>query len=265
MMQRRSVTLVAMAAVVLHTAACTPAAGPHVEVELPGAGVKFGPDAVRLYDDHAYLRTHDAPDFWALVPYYLPQRDDRACSLACVAMLVNALRAKRTLRADDELATQSAVLQKAGSDVWKRGVGPGGEGVTLDQLGQIITLTLRAYGLSGWRVEVVHMEDAGEGLEGTLARVRRALADNEATGRDIIIANFVQSAFTGDPAGNVGHMAPVAAYDAERRRVLVFDPDRRWYEPYWVPDEVFVSGMATKDETSGKFRGFVWVKPDARP
>jgi hypothetical protein len=51
----------------------------------------------------------------------------------------------------------------------------------------------------------------------------------------------------------------VAAYDEVQRRVLVLDPDREWYEPYWISDEVALAGMATLDADSGQPRGYVHV------
>ena len=43
---------------------------------------KLGPDAITVQQSHAYLRGHDAPDYWALSPYYVPQATDSACSVA---------------------------------------------------------------------------------------------------------------------------------------------------------------------------------------
>src|SRR6266849_4120073 len=53
---------------------------------------KFGPYATPILQSHDYLRTHRAPDYWALSPYYVPQVTRSSCSLATVATLLNALR-----------------------------------------------------------------------------------------------------------------------------------------------------------------------------
>jgi hypothetical protein len=225
----------------------------------PAARPKYGPAVVRLYQDRAYLRAHEAPDFWALIPYYLPEETDSACSVATVAMLINALRADRSLRADEKLAGHAELLRRAASLPWQSAVKPGGDGVGLDQLGPLIEQSLAAYGIRGYRVDVVHL---GELSAQTLAQVREALSENEASDRDFIVANFLQSGLTGDPEGRVGHFAPIAAYDAERRRVLILDPDRDWYEPYWVPDELLVEAMTTRDASAGRSRGFLWVRPE---
>ena len=64
-------------------------------------------------------------------------------------------------------------------------------------------------------------------------------------------------ALTGDPEGNVGHFAPVGAFDG--KRVLVFDPDREWYEPYWVPEDVFYDGVTDSKADSVKSGGYIRI------
>jgi hypothetical protein len=104
-------------------------------------------------------------------------------------------------------------------------------------------------------VEVVRFE-AGEAAR---LRLRRLLIENERSACDFVIINFLQSVATGDPAGAVGHVAPVGAYDAAKNRILLFDPDRQWYEPYWISEETLLAAMATKDPVSGRARGWVQV------
>src|SRR4051812_42366283 len=73
---------------------------------------KYGPQATRLHDSQEYVRKNAAPDFWALMPYYVPQATGSACSVASVTMVVNAARAAQKLKASDELATQKSVTEK---------------------------------------------------------------------------------------------------------------------------------------------------------
>jgi hypothetical protein len=221
----------------------------------PATRPKYGPLATPLSRSHDYLREAPAPDFWALMPYYDAQREDSYCSVASLAMVMNAARAGLELGADDPLVTQEGLLERTASDAWRGCVGPGGRGVTLDQLALFALAALRAYGFADGTVEVAHVDDA----RAAAGAVHRALVENERSSADFIVANFLQGAYTGDaPAG---HIAPVAAYDAARRRVLILDPDRRWYEPYWVSEETFVAGMATHDPVSGRARGYLVVKP----
>ena len=47
------------------------------------------------------------------------------------------------------------------------------------------------------------------------------------------------------------------------RRALILDPDREWYEPYWVPESALIEAMATGDASSGVWRGFLWIRRPA--
>lgn len=217
---------------------------------------KYGSAAVRLYDAREHVRHMAAPDFWALMPYYLPQPDDRSCSTASVAMLVNALRADRALAADQELATPRTVMEKVAPEIWKDKVAPGANGVTLADLRWIIPRVLDAYGLPPARIEIVPFP---ENTATARVRLRELLVENERSDRDFILANFLQSELTGDPGGAIGHIAPIAAYDAQRGRVLLFDPNRQWYEPYWVSDDTLLAAMTTPDPASGQARGLIRV------
>ncbi|MCO6456646.1 MAG: hypothetical protein J5I93_15210 [Pirellulaceae bacterium] len=230
----------------------------HAPAQEPVAAArpKYGASAVRLHRDQAYLRQAPAPDYWALSPYYAGQLDDLSCSVATAAMVVNAALAERDLAADHQLARPAGLLRRVHSPEWTRAVGPGGAGVTLDQMSGYLRLACAAYGATVQRIDVLHVDDASAE---TQDRIHRLLVQNERSANDLVVVNFLQSVLTGDPAGAVGHLAPLAAYDAGRRRALVLDPDRQWYEPYWVPLDRLVTAMATQDETSRRPRGLMHV------
>jgi hypothetical protein len=76
---------------------------------------KFGPDAVPLPQAVDYLRQHQAPDYWALSVYYVPQATSSACSVASIAMVINALRGLPS-GATEALVTQAGLLETAGND-----------------------------------------------------------------------------------------------------------------------------------------------------
>lgn len=220
----------------------------------PAAAVpKYPAWALPLSREHGYLQRAPAVDFWALISHYAAQRDDVSCSLASLSMLVNAARGGAPLGSDEPLVTQRALLARVQSDVWRRGLAPGGPGVTLEQLGALAEQSLRAYSLAA-RVRVQHVSQASPQA---LAALRELLRANEASARDWLLLNFAAQHYVG--VGDYGHIAPVAAYDQAQRRVLVLDSDREWYEPYWIPDEVALAGMATRDADSGQPRGYVHV------
>ncbi|HTV20057.1 MAG TPA: phytochelatin synthase family protein [Polyangiaceae bacterium] len=220
----------------------------------PARTPKYPASTVPFSRDSAYLRRAPSSDFWALSPYYVAQQDDVSCSLASLSMLVNAARRRAPLDSEQPMVTQPLLRQRVNSPIWERGLAPNGEGVTLDQLALLATQSLRAFGLAAARVEVTHVPQASEAA---LARWREALSASEANADDWLFVNFLASAYVG--VGDYGHIAPIGAYDAEARRVLVLDPDRVWYEPYWVPDEVALEGMATRDSVTGEPRGYLYV------
>lgn len=217
---------------------------------------KYAATTVRLARDHEYVRRCPAPDFWSLMPYYTSQPDDHSCSAAAAAMVVNALRAGRELPADEPLATPDSVASAVEASRWRDKLTAEGAGVTLDELAELLRAALTAHDVENAKVEKFRFDDRSPESRQELERL---LAENERSSRDVIVVNFLQGALTGDPEGNVGHFAPLGAYDSARGRVLVLDPDRRWYEPYWAPAERLLEGMTTIDGTSGERRGLIRV------
>jgi hypothetical protein len=232
----------------------------------PPGSPKYGPTATRLFDSREHVRKAKAPDFWALMPYYHAQIDRKSCSTSVVLMMVNGARARMKLTAADELAfdgfpdgkNRKGVTDKVKSEVWMAGLATDGKGVVLDDMGQIVSQAFKAYGLEKVKVETVHAEKTAAFRK----KLHSVLVENEKSDSDFLAINFLQSEFTGDPEGAVGHYAPVAAYDVRRGQVLILDPDREYYEPYWVSEETLLAGMATADKVSGKNRGYVWVKAE---
>jgi hypothetical protein len=130
-----------------------------------------------------------------------------------------------------------------------------GYATTLDELGEIAREAFEKYGIPVKSVEVVHTDAIDEK---TKAKLHEALVENEKSANDFILINFNQKIYTGD--AEVGHIAPIGAYDSKNHKVLVLDPDRKWYEPYWVSEETLLMGMATKDSSTSRNRGYVWIK-----
>ena len=54
---------------------------------------KFGPDAVPLSQAVDYLRQHEAPDYWALSVYYVPQATSSACSVGRITPRLSNMKA----------------------------------------------------------------------------------------------------------------------------------------------------------------------------
>lgn len=233
----------------------------------PKYGPKGRPEAVPLALSREYFRSpeHQAPDFWALIGYYVPQINGASCSAASIAMVMNAARSTWALSAEDRLITQSELLEKLEGQKdlhWKQRLSAGGfqgeHGLTLDLLGKATEAAFQAYGFKQVAVKVVHVLDSSPG---TKKAIHEILKQNEKSTQDFVIANFNQQTFTDDSA--VGHISPVAAYDETAQKVLILDPDRDYYEPYWVSLETFVRGMATRDASAQLNRGLVVIRINA--
>ena len=114
---------------------------------------KFGPNALPLRQAVDYLRQHEAPDYWVLSVYYVPQATSSACSVASIAMVINALRGLPS-EATEALVTQAALLEKVGNDVWRQQTAEDGAGVTVAELVEALQASLRAYGLGDVQIKV---------------------------------------------------------------------------------------------------------------
>jgi hypothetical protein len=225
---------------------------------------KLGPNAVPITQRTAYLRSAPAPDYWALSPFYEAQRTSSDCAVASATMAANVLRGLPA-RADEPMVTESRLLSKIDDANWANEVAEGGSGVTFAEFVAIVNRALAAFDLQDRAVEVVR--PTGDTAE-ALADLRRALARNEASDRDVVLVYFNQGVITGDWDGP--HISPIAAYDEEARQVLIMDVDREWYVPYWTADTTLLQAMlrpapAEHGRLAGQTGGLVWIKPVSSP
>jgi hypothetical protein len=112
-------------------------------------------------------------------------------------------------------------------------------GMSLDELGAL----LEAHGA---RVAVVHAADTD--LDG----FRAAAAKNLATADDVLLVNYLRAALG---QGEMGHISPIGAYDAEGDRFLVLDTAAYKWPATWVAAGALFDAMNTHDSASGKSRG----------
>jgi len=198
---------------------------------------KFGPEATPIYEQTDFLRENEAPDYWTLSAFYVPQQTSSDCSGAAVAMVVNALNGLPE-NADEEIVTESALLEGVGDAKWKEQVAEGGAGVSFDDLKRVLRESLDAYDLDDASIEAVQpkADDAD-----ALAKLKAALAANEESEDNVMLVYFNQGVITGDWDGP--HISPVGAYDAANDRVLIMDVDRTWYVPYWTSTKTLLAAL----------------------
>ena len=229
-------------------------AGP-AGAETPKYSPVKGALAVPLSADNAYFRdpAHPAYDYWALSSFYVPQYNGAACSAASVTMALNALLNARRQRGDEEEnIAQEKLVEKVTGVKWKELVSAEGldgrHGLTLNQLAQVSKEAFASYGAVGFTVSSTPVN--GQGAL-ALENFRRALSGNEKSPSDIMLLHFTQDTLTGASGGPYAHISPVGAYDEKTHRVLIFDVDRQWYEPYWAADTQVFKAMSVKTAAFG--------------
>lgn len=226
---------------------------------------KYGPDATPLsaMSNGDYFRNNRAPDYWTLAPYYVPQVTERGCSAANLSMVLNAARVGMQLTAGDRLVTFQSLLEKYVDENYRKAV----LGKTLfpgtnfsnQNLTRLLNEAARKLNVPNARPRAeffgIDQADRAEGRR----RLREALERNEKSADDYILFSFVQGTVTGDPEGGA-HVATVGAYDAKKNLVLVMDPDREWYEPYWTPLDKLFDAVADPKSDSRKEAGWIYFK-----
>lgn len=240
--------------------ACILVSAPWSGVTAADSHPKYKAGVSLLTHDRQYLRKADAPDFWRLMPFYVPQVNECACSVASLTMVFNAAIKDRAGIPDTERnLTQDALLERVREVPLRELVSKEGfrgrQGLTLDELKRA---TGEAARVLGAKVQVTAYTLGGRPLE----EFRKLLVANEADGSDFLLAHFVQDDLTGALGGPYAHISPIGAYDEATRRVLILDVDREWYAPYWVSDADLLAACnhVTKEFGAG---GLLHVRFDA--
>ncbi len=233
----------------------------------PKYGPEGAPKAIPLAQSNEYFRDsrHPAPAFWSLISFYIPQTKGGSCGSATLAMVLNAARARQTKSASESVITEETLWQRVDSTLWKSKLNEGryrGQyGLDLNQMGKLARAAFQIFGFQKVAVQVIHIDKSSTQNSIQLVKDLKSLSQTV-----FILANFNQKIFTDD--ADVGHFAPVGAYDEERRRILILDPDRGagelkgYYEPYWVSLEDFEKGMATQDSSNAQNRGYILVRAE---
>jgi hypothetical protein len=214
------------------------ALSPHLSLALDSTAAtpKLAADMTPVTTDNAFLRSAEAPDYWAMSPFYLAQQTNAACSLASMAVAMNTLRGLPA-RAEETLITQDSLLEAVADPDWNRQAAQDGDGVTFDDLVGQAEAGPAALGIDA----SVEARQPAVDSTATLEAFRALLAENEQSANDVVLVYYNQGVVTGDWDGP--HVSPIGAYDADRDRVLIMDVDREWYVPYWTNTEILYNAM----------------------
>jgi hypothetical protein len=225
------------------------------------AAPKLGTNAVPITADNAYIRTNDAPDYWAFAPFVKRQFTTPACSIATITAAQNGLIGLAP-NAEDTIMTPQVLLVETDDATWSELFAEGGDGVTLQQFVDYTKLGLTAMHMDRTGTESHTAEVTPEPTE----QVGTMLAANEASADYALLLYFNQGVVTGDWDGP--DISLIGAYDAAKDAVLILEVDQEWYIPYWRPVDVLMQAMikpasAEHGSLEGEIGGFVMIEAPA--
>lgn len=229
----------------------------------PKYGPQKAPAALPLSQDNNFFRENPAPDFWALIPYYVPQMTPYSCSAASISIVLNGAKSKIIRTEDDKNISEMEILEKVNVENFKELLSEKGfkgrRGVSIEALGKVVEASLKAFDIPYLSVHVEALNKDMPDIEEKKKRLLEVMEKSEKSGRDFIIAHFNQSVFTDSASG--AHISPVGAFDNKNKRVLILDVDREWYEPYWVSFDTFFKGLSEPSQLYGGYDkgGYVWI------
>jgi hypothetical protein len=229
------------------------------------AAPKYGPNAVPLsrQTNTEYFQKNPAPDYWTLAPFYLPQPTGVACSATNLTLVFNGARSRQELKSDDKLLTVADFAKSYADPAYAAVVLGTGRfdrsQVTSRNLARILREAGPKLGFKPPAFQVELVEVDYQDLAGSKRRFVEALKANEKSAQDyLILSAFMQGTLTGDPEGQA-HVATVGAYDEKKGLVLIFDPDREWYEPYWSPVDKVWEAVSDK-RADGKHSAWIQIR-----
>jgi len=176
-------------------------------------------------------------DYEGLTRNFESQSRPAFCGVASSVVVLNALRGS------EPRLTQSTFFSGAAGDV-RSALETTFGGMSLAELGDL----LHAHGAE---VTTYYAADTDLNSFRSIAR------QNLKTDGDFLLVNY-QRAVLGQK--EMGHISPVAAYNAATDRMLILDVAAYRYPSVWASTEALWNAMNTVDSSSGRTRGFVAVR-----
>lgn len=186
-----------------------------------------------------------------LFRHHVKQYHESSCSVASVVCVVNVLRER--YGCPGPTVTQQAILEKVRTAHWKERMEPGGykgrRGLPLAVLAQVVRDSLRAYGISFKRVEMVQGVPT---QEMNRQQILGHLKNFQFLDNCLIIAHFDQGSFIKEL--NIPHISPVGGFDPSTGLVTILDVDPDQELSYRIPVNRFYKGISTR--YAGVFKPF---------
>lgn len=182
--------------------------------------------------------------YWALNSYYLSQ-NAKSCGSGSAVMVLNALnihRPKVEEYFDYTLFTPSKYLQTISKVITQEEIKAGFMSL------QVLAESLKVFSLNTTTIYADSM---------TAKDFRTTLKDNLNNPQVFMIANYYRSSIGHEGKGN---FSPIGAYDEVSDSVLLLDPLRDQYGPFWVQVEDLLKSMNELDDASQKTRGLILVE-----
>lgn len=234
----------------------------------PKYGPAGSPRAIPLAQSHSYFQTPESAQspFWALISFYFNQATGGSCGSASLAMAVNAARTSLSLTTEDKVLSEQILWKTVDYQNWaervdgKIKINPlAAYGLELDFARGLAEAVFKTHGFPKAKAIALHAQK-----DATVAFKQALISDlKKLSLKRLMLANFDQKVFTND--ASVGHIAPVGAFDPSQNKVLILDPDREYYEPYWVTVDTFIEGMSTQDRSAQKTRGYLVIETEPAP
>lgn len=193
--------------------------------------------ALESAEGQALLTRAVRADHPALERAFQPQEKRSWCGVASAVITLSAIRGEPMAQAQLFARPEAEAVRSW----WQVTFG----GMPLDALAGL----LRAHGVQA----TAHHADEG------LAAFRAAVQANLAREGDYMIVNWRRDVIGEE--GQVGHLSPISAYEADGDRALILDVAAHVYPKTWVPLATLFAAMDTIDGDGGRTRGWVEVRP----
>jgi hypothetical protein len=174
-----------------------------------------------------------AADYGPLSRHFVPQSLKSYCGVASAVTVLSALGEdvrQESFFTDETSGVRSRLQVTLG-------------GMSLEDLAGL----LRAHGAEA----SIHRADSF-----TADQFRETVSTNLSSPGDYLVVNYQREVLG---QSRVGHISPLAAYDADSDRVLVLDTASYFYPHSWVRLNELYAAMATIDPSTGKMRGYLSV------